>query len=209
MLKLTGERVIPDLMQPTNGMLLEHLARYYFALPYVHGRVLDIACGVGYGTFMVAKSCNKTISEIIGVDLDPETINYAKKRYNQHKTSYFVENVVDPSLPERLGLFETIVSFETIEHLPDENVFIENLYKMLKPGGKLIISTPFGQGKGLPTNEPFHFHQFTKEEFISAFNIFSQVDIFFQRGVTFEYSKDGELPREGIHYPLGVLVCEK
>lgn len=52
---MDGERIIPKLMKPMNGMLLEHIARYYFATPYVRGRVLDIACGTGYGSHLVAK----------------------------------------------------------------------------------------------------------------------------------------------------------
>ncbi len=196
-------------MQPTNGMLLEHMARYYFALPYVEGRVLDIACGAGYGTFMMAKARNKSISEMVGVDIDKETIEYANKRYNHRKVNYQVEDVLDPSLPEKLGQFDTIVSFETIEHVPDEKPFLENLFKMLKPNGTLIISTPFGQGKGKPTSEAFHYHQYTREEFLMLFNRYMDVDFYFQHGVSFEYSSDGLFPREKIRYPLGVAVCKK
>ncbi|SDJ11144.1 Methyltransferase domain-containing protein [Alteribacillus bidgolensis] len=84
MLKDTGERIIPKVMHPSNGMLLEHLARYYFAIPYASGRVLDIACGTGYGAQMTAKAKKKEITEIIGIDIDPKTINYAKKSITIH-----------------------------------------------------------------------------------------------------------------------------
>lgn len=209
MLELTGERIIPDLMKPMNGMLLEHIARYYFAMPYVHGRVLDIASGVGYGSFMIAKTAKKDITEVVGVDIDKNTVEYAKKHYYHQKVTYQIGDALDQELPSRLGGFDVIISFETIEHVPDEKRFLDNLYAMLKPGGTIIISSPFGQGKGKPTNELFHFHQFTKEEFINLFNDFSDMDLFFQRGVTFEYSQDKKVPREGVNYPLGIAVCKK
>ncbi|GAA3317268.1 hypothetical protein GCM10020331_015510 [Ectobacillus funiculus] len=84
-LEWTGERIIPKLMKPMNGMLLEHIARYYFAIPYIKGRVLDIACGTGYGCHMVAKDRKREVHEIIGVDVDQETILYANREYNHQK----------------------------------------------------------------------------------------------------------------------------
>lgn len=203
LLEWTGERIIPKLLKPTNGMLLEHIARYYFATPYIQGRVLDIACGTGYGCHMVAKDRKREITEIVGVDIDKETLFYANREYNHQKVTYMQGDAIDPSLPEQLGMFDTILSFETIEHVEDDQVFIENLYKMLKPGGTLVLSSPFGRGRGKPTSEPFHVHQLTPEEFEQLFVRFSNVDIYYQRGVTFEK------PRDGVRYFIGVAVCTK
>ena len=88
MLEYTGERIIPKLIKPMNGMLLEHLARYYFATPYVKGRVLDIACGTGYGSHMTAKERKREVTEIVAVDLDGETLDYANVEYNHQKITY-------------------------------------------------------------------------------------------------------------------------
>ncbi|SMO56942.1 Methyltransferase domain-containing protein [Melghirimyces algeriensis] len=195
--------MIPKLMKPTNGMLLEHLARYYFSTPYVKGRVLDIACGAGYGTHMVAKACKKKVEKIIGVDLDPKTIEYARKTYYHPLTEYRVADAQDTSLPQKLGRFETILSFETIEHLQDDRLFMRHLHEMLTPGGTLVLSTPFGKGRGKPCKCPFHIHQLTPEEFVELFEGFSEVEIFYQRGVTIEP------PRKNVKYPLGVAVCKK
>ena len=85
MIEDTGERVIPKKMSPMNNLLLEHIARYQFALPYLEGRVLDMACGAGYGTHMIAKQRKKFIDEVIGIDIDPEIIAYAKKEYYHPK----------------------------------------------------------------------------------------------------------------------------
>lgn len=199
----TGERIIPKEMKPTNGLLLEHTARYYFSTPYVRGRVLDIACGTGYGSQMVAKTRKKEISEMIGVDIDEETLKYAKANYFHPLLRFEKGNVLDTSLPEKIGTFDTILSFETIEHVEDEQLFMKNMFALLNPGGMLILSTPFGEGKGIPSGQPFHIHQLTKEEFIKLFVEFSKVEFYYQRGVTIEP------PREGVYYPLGVAVAVK
>jgi len=203
LLELTGERVIPKLMKPTNGMLLKHIARYYFAIPYARGRVLDIACGAGYGSQMIAKACKKEVSHVVGVDIDEDTIQYAKKTYNHPRITFKTGDAIDPHLPQKLGRFDTIFSFETIEHLTDDAQFLNNIFDMLSPGGILVLSTPFGRGRGKECAEPFHVHQYTVKEFEGLFTAYKTVDIYYQRGVTFEP------PRKGIKYPLGVAVCTK
>lgn len=203
MLQYTGERVIPELMKPTNGLLLEHIARYYFSYPYAKGRMLDIACGVGYGTSMVTKANKKDLSEVIGVDIDESTIQYAKGKYYHPLISYQQGDAVDSDLPSKLGQFDTILSFETLEHIAAETQFLLNLYQMLKPGGTLVISTPFGRGRGKPTNEPFHVHQLTINEFKGLFHNYTDVSFFGQRGVLFQ-------PLDTSHYfSLGIAVCRK
>lgn len=202
-MELTGERIIPELMKPTNGMLLEHIARYYFATPYATGRVLDIACGVGYGTHMIGRTRRLEVDEVIGVDIDEASIAYAKGHYYHPRVKYEIFDATSPDLGAQLGRFDCIVSFETIEHLPDDKAFVSSLFQILKPGGMLIISTPFGQGRGKPTSEKFHVHQLTDEEFQELFTSFADVEVYYQRGVTIEPR------RAGVRYPIGVAVCRK
>lgn len=203
MLPDTGERIIPDVMKPTNGMLLEHVARYYFATPYVKGRVLDLSCGVGYGAQMISKMCKKDVDRVVAVDNQPDVLQYARGRYHHPLIEWVQADALDSELPTKLGTFDTILSFETIEHLEDDRLFIEHLRQMLNPGGTLVLSTPFGNGRGKPTNEPFHVHQLTREEFVKLFDSFANVEFYYQRGVTFEP------PREGVHYSFGVAVVQK
>ncbi|WP_110114963.1 class I SAM-dependent methyltransferase [Bacillus sp. CGMCC 1.16541] len=203
MLKYTGERMIPELMKPTNGMLLEHLARYHFAIHYVKGRVLDFACGSGFGSQSMAKAAKKRINEIVGIDIDGDSIKYANAHYYHPSVTFVQADAVDPSLPEKLGQFDVIVSFETLEHIENEAQYMNNIFQMLKPGGTLVISTPFGSGRGKPTLEPFHVHQLTEEEFKQLFTSYSQVDFYYQKGVLVEPG------REGLHYPIGIAVCTK
>ncbi|WP_019155053.1 class I SAM-dependent methyltransferase [Robertmurraya massiliosenegalensis] len=204
-MKYTGERVIPELMKPMNGLLLEHLARYHFAIHYAKGRVLDFACGSGFGSNVIASAKKKEIEKIIAVDIDRETITYAKGKYYHPLVSFQVENCVEPTLPEKIGQFDLIVSFETLEHVDKEDIFMENIYQMLKPGGTLVISTPFGQGRGKPTSEPYHVHQLTEQEFQELFTAYEEVEFYYQKGVLIE-----PVPgREGRHYPIGMAVCKK
>lgn len=204
-MKYTGERVIPELMKPMNGLLLEHLARYHFAIHYAKGRVLDFACGSGFGSNVIASAKKKEIEKIIAVDIDRETITYAKGKYYHPLVSFQVENCVEPTLPEKMGQFDLIVSFETLEHVDKEDIFMENIYQMLKPGGTLVISTPFGQGRGKPTSEPYHVHQLTEQEFQELFTAYEEVEFYYQKGVLIE-----PVPgREGRHYPIGMAVCKK
>ncbi|WP_431801931.1 class I SAM-dependent methyltransferase [Halobacillus andaensis] len=134
MLEDTGERVIPKEMDPMNGLLLEHVARYHFSEPYVKGRVLDIACGVGYGAAHLAKKRKKQITEILGVDISKDTIQYAIQNYYHPLLTFKTGDIMDEAWVDAMGQFDTIVSFETIEHIPDVEKFMNHMRKLLSPG---------------------------------------------------------------------------
>ncbi|WP_208589903.1 class I SAM-dependent methyltransferase [Gracilibacillus suaedae] len=205
MLKDTGERVIPEKMDITNELLIEHLARYHFSVPHIYGRALDFATGVGYGAHVIAKKCKHELDEIIGVDIDPNVIQYAKANYYHPISDFRLADVTEPTLPDQLGTFDVILSFETIEHIKDEEQFMENIYQLLKPGGTLILSTPFGEGKGIPCGSPFHVHQMTENEFVSMFDQFPKKKFFYQKGALIE-------PKEGSqmdHKPIGIVIAYK
>ncbi|SDI36679.1 Methyltransferase domain-containing protein [Alteribacillus persepolensis] len=207
MLKDTGERIIPENMKPDNGMLLEHIARYYFAMPYTHGRVLDIACGAGYGTKMVAKTRKKYISNIYGVDIDADVIRYANKMYYHPLLAFHTGDVLKPDLVKEIGTFDTVISFETLEHVPDDRQFLQRILSLVKPGGTLIVSTPFGKGRGQPCQSPFHYFQLTEAEFQQLFfdtPAIEHVQFFYQQGIAFETVK-----HPSIRYPMGIAVAAK
>lgn len=205
MLEDTGERIFPEKMKISNELLIEHIARYHFAADFLHGRVLDFSCGSGYGSHILAKKCKKKIDEVIGVDINEEVIDYARKTYYHPLTTYLNENVIDPLLPEKLGKFDVIVSFETIEHVTEEDQFLSNVYHLLKPGGLLLLSTPFGKGRGEPCGSPFHVHQLTAEEFFDLFPNYQKADFYVQKGALIKPA-DLSVP---VHYPLGIAVCKK
>lgn len=201
-MKYTGERVIPKIMSPKNGMLLEHIERYEFSKKYCRGRVLDIACGVGYGSEILLKR-NPNIDELVGIDICESTIKYAKANYNFLETEYYVDDALNPNLKNKYGTFDTILSFETIEHFEGDERFIKNLYNLLKPDGTLIISTPFGRGKSQPCSSPYHVYQYTEEEFLEVLSPFKNVVMFHQIDNTIE------IPKENFKYYLMVAVCRK
>ncbi|MDF2522612.1 MAG: SAM-dependent methyltransferase [Clostridiales bacterium] len=201
-MKLTGERVVPKLMSGENGLLREHIKRYEFASRFVRDRVLDIACGVGYGTQILLESDSAgNIEHIIGVDIDPYTIDYAKAHYSNEKVSYLVKDATSSELVDELGRFDTIISFETLEHLEKDNDFINNLEELLKPSGTLIISTPFGRGRGIPCSNPYHVHQYKEKEFVQLLNRFRKIELYYQRNETIEKAVEGK------KYYLMVAVC--
>ncbi|MFC3041745.1 class I SAM-dependent methyltransferase [Virgibacillus xinjiangensis] len=205
MLEDTGERVIPENMKITNGLLMEHVARYHFAAEYVTGRVLDFASGSGYGAHIIAKSCKHKIDEVIGVDKDKEAVRYARGIYYHPLTTFREGDVTDPGLPGELGQFDVILSFETIEHITEEGQFLSNIYRMLKPGGILILSTPFGEGRGKPCGQPYHVHQLKVEEFKGLFSAYREADFYYQKGVLIQPAAAAE----DKNFPLGIVVCKK
>lgn len=115
---------------------LQHVERYRFALTHLSSgqRVLDIACGAGYGTAMISQyGC-----EVIGADYDDESISTAKASW-PHET--FVEaNALE--LPFEDCSFDVVVSYETIEHVSAGDQFLSEMHRVLKPGGTFICSTP-------------------------------------------------------------------
>ncbi|CAM3925519.1 class I SAM-dependent methyltransferase [Alkalicoccus chagannorensis] len=208
MLEDNGERVIPEKMKDDNGMWLEHLARYYFALPFAKGRVLDIACGSGYGTKLVAKARKKEGVTAIGADIDEDALQYARGKYYHPQVAYQYGDLLDPALPETLGTFDTVLSFETIEHVPDDQFALEQLMKLTAPGGTLLLSTPFGAGREAASHSPFHYFQMTEEEFLHLFDAthdtWDSLRFFYQNGVSIVNEK---IP--GFRYPIGIAAATK
>jgi SAM-dependent methyltransferase len=158
----TGERLVPE-RQHGELVHAEHLARYRLALQLANSRrVLDVACGAGYGTALLASAA----SDAVGVDVDEATISYARSRY---RGPTFVVGDIG-ALPFEAGAFELVVSFETIEHVPDPEAALRELRRVLADGGLLAISTP-NKHQYLVDNE-FHVREFTHEEFVALLKRF-------------------------------------
>jgi SAM-dependent methyltransferase len=155
---VTGERLIPEAFA---GELVhaEHVARYLLAARLAPGRrVLDIACGEGYGSALLARAGARSV---VGVDIDADTVAYARRRYGLDFREGDAKRL---DLPD--GSVDLIASFETIEHVAEPEAVLDELARLLAPGGLLLISTP-NAGEYLEDN-PFHIHEFTPEEFFGA-----------------------------------------
>lgn len=178
-------------------LLPGHLARYYFAADFLHGRVLDFANGSGYGTHLAAKLAKERVWDVIGIDSANEAVAYAKRHYYHPLTTFLTGDVTNPKLPEQLGQFDCILSFETIEHVRKEALFLQNIGRLLKPAGLLILSIPFGNGKGKLCRQPFHAHQLTVTEFKQLFAAYEDVSFYYQKGPLIE---PAAIAKSNIHW---------
>ena len=135
-MEFTGEFFVPD--QAPARLADDHLARYRFTSGAVSGQtVLDIACGAGYGTAMLADA---GALHVDGVDLSPAAIAFANERYGQRtNVTYHPGDVCTFGHEQQ---YDTITCFETIEHVPDYAGALRNLRRLLAPSGVLYISSP-------------------------------------------------------------------
>jgi len=136
------ERIVPDELRSdeTTGSetLRLHLDRYRFAKDnLVPGSVLDIACGVGYGTALLSDS--PVVTKAVGVDISSPAVQYAVEKYGRQRVSFVCSNALEF---QSAGHFENIVSLETIEHVEDPRALFAHLVSLLIPGGRLIASVP-------------------------------------------------------------------
>lgn len=162
----TLERIYPlkmdERLAADQATLDLHLQRYEFASRSLAGsRVLDMACGCGYGSALLAE--RHPDKQITGIDIDPEAIAYAQAHYQRPNLRYLCANA--ETFADEAG-FDSIVSLETIEHLPDPVRLVENLAKLLAKDGRIIASVPT-----TPTldGNPHHLHDFSPASFARLF----------------------------------------
>jgi SAM-dependent methyltransferase len=175
-LEATGERLVPELQ---HGQLVhaEHLARYRFAAQLARSlRVLDVACGEGYGAQILAAG---GASAVVGADVDERAVAHARSRYPE--AEFVTADVA--KLPFEDGSFDLVVSFETIEHVQRPEEALAELRRVLAPDGLLVISTP-NKHQYLVENE-FHEREFTHEEFVALLGgLFPSVELALQHNFT-------------------------
>jgi 2-polyprenyl-3-methyl-5-hydroxy-6-metoxy-1,4-benzoquinol methylase len=150
------ERFVPIQMQ---GRLIEaeHLARYRWAARVASGgRIIDAGCGLAYGTKMLAES---GADEVIGVDLARAVLDSVR---GDMPDNVRLEVGDIRQLPYETDRFDTVVCFEVIEHLADPAVALDELARVLAPGGLLLVSSP-NRNVHPPVN-PHHRHEFLPRE---------------------------------------------
>lgn len=138
-----GRDLHMDMLREAGRRSDAHVARYMFACQFVRpgDRVLDAACGLGYGAAILTDS---TLAEsVLGIDLDPWAIGYADRHYGLQRSrlSFRAMDVMDVRTvaPESLDI---VVSFETLEHVDDPEAFLAACRRALTPGGRIIGSIP-------------------------------------------------------------------
>ena len=159
-LEFTGERFTPECERE---IWYEHLHRYVFARQLVAGKsVLDAACGEGYGSALLAS----TAASVVGLDLSTQTIDHARKRYAGLSGLSF-ETGDCTRLPFEDRQFGSIVSFETLEHLREQQAMLAEFRRVLKEEGFLIISSPDKKtySDDLSYENPHHVRELYFDEF--------------------------------------------
>lgn len=202
---LALERLYP---KSFNEAWKDHQERYHLALSYVKEGdiVLDAACGVGYGSYYIA--ANSNCSSVVALDISDEALDWAKKYFPSDKVSYYkvdLEGEFADTLPVKQ--YDIVTCFETIEHLKEDRTFLQQISKLLKPNGILLISAPdedaipcysnpyFDEGKN-----PYHHRHYRIEEL-------EQIVIDYGFVVTDHYTQYNDIVMKGKGGLVNILVC--
>ena len=111
----------------------EHFHRYLFALRYCEDKeVLDVASGEGYGSALLGQVARS----VIGVDVDMASVDFANAHYLNERVSFRRGDAI--ALPIADASVDVVVSFETIEHLSDHEIFLTEVRRVLRPGGAML-----------------------------------------------------------------------
>ena len=200
-MEFTGERF---LSQITNIKIsYEHWHRYLYASNFVQNKtVLDIACGEGYGSNLLSKNAK----EVVGVDISFQVIENAKKKYKTKNLS-FVHGSASKIPIKDDSKFDVIVSFETIEHISEDDQisFLSEVKRLLRPGGIFIVSTP---NKLIYSDIPnykneYHVKEFYYNEFEEFLKRYFKNTYFLGHHVrTISYISDADKYNEILEYNL-------
>ena len=161
LLEPTGERYLPWLEEASIGY--EHVHRYAYATQFVQNkRVLDLACGEGYGSYLLAK----TAKSVVGIDIDNNTIKHARNKYIKQNLEFRVGSITEVPIGGE-SIFDVAVCFEALEHIEDHQKLLSEVKRLLTPEGVFIVSTP---NKTVYSDEPqfnnpFHVHELYFDEF--------------------------------------------
>lgn len=181
-LALTGERTLPD-VPLENYWFRRHLAVYEWIARRVAGcRVLDMACGEGYGSAVMARNA----ASVVGLDANLEAHEHAKLRYRAANLSFergMVENFGEP------GSFDVVVFLQTIEHVFDPPAVLAHHRALLAPGGTVYVSTPnlltIAPEGADKSGNPWHIREYRAAEFqrlcASAFPSVQMLGLFHAR----------------------------
>lgn len=151
-------------------IFLEHLATYNFAQPYTVGKdVLDFGCGTGYGTHHLSGS----VRSIIGVDISTDAIDGARRHYLTDEFRARLDyRVIDPveraPLPFDDDSFDTVLSFQVIEHVQDVDRYLDEVRRVLRPKGVFVCATPDRRTRLFRGQRPFnryHLREWAPREF--------------------------------------------
>jgi 2-polyprenyl-3-methyl-5-hydroxy-6-metoxy-1,4-benzoquinol methylase len=135
-LKADGERFLPWMEDPIINY--EHLHRYGFAKEFAKGKkVLDLACGEGYGSAMLAEEAD----DVIGIDINEAAIKHASRKYAKGNLRFMRSSMTNVMIKGR-KIFDVIICFEALEHIEEHKETMAEVERLLKDGGIFIVSMP-------------------------------------------------------------------
>jgi SAM-dependent methyltransferase len=174
----TGERLTSEYGGQTE---IEHLHRYLLAREWCRDKdVLDVASGEGYGTAMLAQVAKSAI----GVEIAADAVAHAKSSYQRANLTYLQGDA--RSIPVADASCDVVVSFETIEHFAEQQQFLNEVRRVLRPGGLFIVSTPDRDNYSPPDSpvNAYHVKEMTGAEFQALLLAsFAQVSVLLQRPI--------------------------
>jgi len=168
------ERILPD--ETNRGVLSVHMKRYEFVSELCRNKnVLDVACGVGYGSYYLGS----VAGNVTGVDVSPEVIEYARTRYVRDNVSFSAMDACTMTFQNET--FDVICSFETIEHLAQTKVYLDEIVRVLRTDGVYIVSTPCVRKTTTEPGNPFHYQEWAPRDFMALLRgYFSSVILYGQ-----------------------------
>lgn len=161
--EIASDKLISD--NPIHQRLLK---AYIAAKPWISGSLLEIGCGEGRGVEQLLPLAES----YIGLDKIGEVIDMLRSKFPGVD---FRQAVIPPFTRFEDNSYDTIVSFQVIEHIPNDRLFLQEIYRMLKPGGKAIISTP--NITHTLSRNPWHEREYKPQELIDLVaGIFDRVE---------------------------------
>ncbi len=152
------DRERPSFEESNNVTVQRCFFAYEFAKNFVEGKsTADIGCADGYGTTYLADYTLATV----GVDYSDATVQEASMKYAHKKNLTFKSGKVPP-IPLEDSCVDVVTAFQFIEHIHDRIGFIKDVYRVLKPGGTFLCTTP--NAKMSIARNPFHVHEYTFDE---------------------------------------------
>lgn len=172
-----SERIDPRTVP--KGILAIHEARYRFAMRQARGmRVLDVACGAGYGAPMLAAQAQN----VVGLDRDRDAVRQAVADHTGRDCRFLRASAGE--MPFVAGAFGLVVSFETIEHLADPPGFLAEVCRVLAADGRAVISTPIVRQTTHSPENTHHTVEFSARDFRALLGrYFGEVVLWGQRRV--------------------------